>query len=171
MRRRIVVVVGGDDAEGPRSVRFGIATPLERAVHQPAGSPSLPSTVAEVMTVLVSPATITLVVDLLQTAPQYYVKIRVESSIVDTNTATIFSCQDTAECCWNCDVAKSSNMFDETLKNYGPFGQDLTINYLRGEVVIGRSGMYWAGTYRAHHDVPDINCERGAQMLCLQHLF
>ena len=28
MRRRIVVVIGGDDPEGPRSVRFRIFVPL-----------------------------------------------------------------------------------------------------------------------------------------------
>ena len=71
MQRRIVVVIVGDDAEGPRSARFRIAAPFKRAFHQPAGSPSLPFTVAEVMTLLVLPAAIALVVDLLKTPPRF----------------------------------------------------------------------------------------------------
>ena len=65
MRRMIVVVIGSDDAEGPRYVRFRIAAPFERAFHQPAVGSSIPFTVADDMNVFVGPATIALVVDLL----------------------------------------------------------------------------------------------------------
>ena len=71
MRRRIVVVIGSDDAEGPRYVRFRIAASFQQALHQPAGSTSLPFTVAEVETIRVKPATIALVLDLLQTPPRF----------------------------------------------------------------------------------------------------
>ena len=71
MKRRFVVVIGGDTAEGPRSARFRIAAPCKLEFHQPAGTRSLPFTVAEVMTVLVRPAAIALVLDLLKTPPRF----------------------------------------------------------------------------------------------------
>ena len=70
MQRMIVVVVGGGDAERISSVRFRTAAPFKWAFHQPAGSPSLPFTIAEVTTILVLPAAIALIVDMLKTPPR-----------------------------------------------------------------------------------------------------
>ena len=64
-------MIGGDDAKGPRSVRFRIVALFKQAFRQPAGSPSLPITMDKVMTVLLRPAAIALVVDLLKTPPRF----------------------------------------------------------------------------------------------------
>ena len=66
-----MVVFGGVDAEGPASNRFCIAAPFKWAFHQLARCPSLCFNIAELMTVLVRPAAIALIVDLLKTPPRF----------------------------------------------------------------------------------------------------
>ena len=69
---RSVVVIGCDDAEGPSFFRLRIDAPLKRALHQLAGSTLIHFSVDEVMTVLVRPAAIAIIVDLLETPPLFF---------------------------------------------------------------------------------------------------